>query len=344
MSVLYIGLPPASGSWLQLGYRDFAFALGEKLPHRVYDPDRPASKQFDAVNIVVEAGGSFATSEMIDAAARHGVKFWQIIGTGINHVDVARFHDRGILLANLPGLFSSVALAEHAFFGMLFFAKNYRGSQSALQSRILCEPVSEELCGKTLSIVGFGASGRELARRASAFGLQILAMDIQAPDPATIRDFNCSFVGGEKDLDHVLSEGDYVSLHVPLNSSTHHLIDRRRLSLMKPTAVLVNVARSEVVDEAALVDALQRNAIRGAVLDVFAQEPVDPHHPLLHMENVLASPHTAGVTAGTSRRRAEAAVANVLRVHEGEGPLYLIGDSRIMSVAGHSNRSRNGVE
>lgn len=334
MSVLYIGLPAGAGHWLQIGYQDFAAILGERLPHRIYDFDRSPETQFEGIEIVVEAGGSFATSEIIDAAAQRGVRFWQIVGTGIDHVDVARFYDRGIQLANLPGLFSSVALAEHAFFGMLFFARLYHNTQRALQSRILCDPVGEELSGKNLSIVGLGASGRELARRASAFGMRIFAMDLEPPAPETIQGLTCSFAGGISDLGFLLDQGDYVSLHVPLNSSTRHLIDRGGLARMKSSAVLINVARSEVVEERALIEALQSNAIRGAVLDVFAEEPVDPGHPLLHMDNVLATPHTAGVTSGTSRRRAAAAVENILRVHYGQEPHYLVNGWRSLTAAG----------
>lgn len=339
MSVLYIGLPASAGDWLQIGYQDFAASLGDQLPHRIYDFDRSPEEQFGGVEMVVEAGGSFATSAMIDVASRNGIRFWQIVGTGIDHVDVARFHDRGIRLANLPGLFSSVALAEHAFFGMLFFARLYRNTQRALQSRILCDPVGEELNGKNLSIIGFGASGRELARRASAFGMRIFAMDLERPAPETLEGLTESFAGAREDLDFLLEKGDYISLHVPLNSSTRHLIDREGLARMKPTTVLINVARSEVVEEKALVDALQRRAIRGAVLDVFSEEPVDPGHPLLRMENVLATPHTAGVTSGTSRRRAAAAVENILRVYNGQEPLYLVNGLPGMAAAG---REGNG--
>jgi D-3-phosphoglycerate dehydrogenase len=335
VNVLYIGLPRKPTSWLAIGYRDFASALADRLPHRVYDFDRPLSPQFEGVDIVVEAGGSFATSEMIDTAAQHGVQFWQVIGTGMNHVDVGRFRERGIPLANLPGVFSSIALAEHAFLGMLFFAKNYKESQQALHSRVLCEPVSEELCGKTLSVIGFGASGHELARRASAFGVRIMALDVQSPNPASLQGVACNFIGGEEDLDLLLSEADYVSLHVPLNPTTHHLIGRRELSLLKPSAVLINVARSEVVDESALIEVLRRKSIRGAALDVFAKEPVDPQHPLLELENVFATPHIAGVTSGTSRRRAEAAVQTILRMHGGGDPLYLVGDAASMNEAAY---------
>jgi phosphoglycerate dehydrogenase-like enzyme len=193
----------------------------------------------------------------------------------------------------------------------------------------LCDPVNEELRGRTLSLIGFGASGRVLAQSASSLGLRVLAMDVVAPDPVISSSINCAFFGGPKDFDFLLSEADYLSIHVPLNDSTRNLIDRRALSLMKPTAVLINVARSEVVEEQALIEALQQGRLRGAALDVFPEEPVNPQHPLLQFENVLATPHTAGVTGETSRRRAAAAVANVLRVCAGDDPDYLVADSAI---------------
>jgi len=323
-SVLYLGLPDRPTPWLRRIYSDFATELGDKFPHRVYDLAQPPAGQFNGIRAVVEAGGSFATSEMIDEAAAQGVNFWQIIGTGMNHVSVDRFQRRGIRLANLPGAFSSVALAEHALFGMLFFAKNYFESRRALMARVICDPVNEELSGKTLSLIGFGASGQELALRASSFGVRVMAMDVIIPDPAILS--NCAFFGGPKDFDLLLSEADYLSIHVPLVASTQNLIDRRALSLMKPTAVLINVARSEVVEEQALIEALQQRRLRGAALDVFPEEPVNPQHPLLQFENVLATPHTAGVTSETSRRRAAAAVANVLRVCGGDDPDYLVTD------------------
>lgn len=331
MSILYIGLPKEQTEWLQRIYSDFRAALGRAHPHRVYEHNKPARGQFSGVSVVVEAGGSFATTEMIDEAAAQGVRFWQLIGTGVDHVDVARFHRRGLPLSNLPGVFSSIALAEHALFCMLFFAKNFHESQVSLRSRILCNPVNEELFGKTLGLIGFGASARELARRAVAFGMRVMAVDVTSPDPAALAGLEVDLLGGPGDFERVVGEADYLSIHVPLNDSTRNMLDRRALSKMKPTAVLVNVARSEVVEERALIEALEKGKIRGAALDVFPHEPVSPDHPLLRMKNVLATPHTAGVTRGTSRRRVQAAVENVLRVLDGAPPRFVVEDAAVVT-------------
>ena len=122
----------------------------------------------------------------------------------------------------------------------------------------------------------------------------------------------------------ILPEADYVSVHVPLTKKTRHLIDANAMLKMKSTAVVINVARGDIIDEEALVDALLHNKIRGAGLDVFSEEPVDPKHPLLKLVNVAATPHIAGSTTGTSVRRAQLAIDNINRLARGEQPEFLV--------------------
>jgi D-3-phosphoglycerate dehydrogenase len=320
VNVLFVGNRAVLHPW----YDDFVAAIGGRHPIKLYDPDQPMHPQFRWADVVVEVGGAFNTHAMIDAAVEAGVKLWQIMGTGLDHVDVRYFLENGMPLANTPGQFSSVALAEHALFLMLCFAKNFRASQQSLRSRVFYRPVNEELEGKTLGIVGLGASGRELARRASAMGMRILAVDVAAIPQQVLDELRVEFFGGPQNLDRLLMASDYVSLHVPLTSKTRRLIDRRALGLMKPEAVLINVARGGIVDEAALIEALEAGRLRGAGLDAFVEEPLSPTHPFLHMENVVVTPHVAGVTTGTSRRRAAAAAENVDRVARGLPPLYLV--------------------
>ena len=172
--------------------------------------------------------------------------------------------------------------------------------------------------------MGFGASGQALARRASAFGMRILGIDVREIEPEVLDDIKPDFIGGPDDLDRVVAESDFLSLHLHLNDETRHIIDGRRLGLMKPTASVINVARGALVDEAALYGALVEGKIGGAGLDVFDQEPPDPALPVYQLPNVVATPHIAGVTDGTSRRRAAAAAENVDRVAQGLEPLYRI--------------------
>jgi phosphoglycerate dehydrogenase-like enzyme len=240
-------------------------------------------------------------------------------------VDRERILASGMRLANTPGLFSAVALAEHALFLMLCFAKRLRDSERNVRSGRFHGPVNDELHSRTLGMVGFGASARELAARARAFGMPRLAIDARVISAADRDAFGLAFAGSPDDLEHLLRQSDYVSLHVPLTPATRHMLGPEQLAAMRPGAVLINVARGAVVDQPALVEALRARRIRGAGLDVFDGEPLPPEHPLLHLENVIATPHVAGATDGTSRRRGAAAAENVMRIGAGLPPLYEIG-------------------
>lgn len=295
--------------------------IGKQYPLEIYDPDKPLAEQLQGVEVVVEAGGESATRELMDAGVAAGVKLWQVTTTGLDHVDVAFFLEKGMPLAHSPGSTSAVPLAEHALFFMLCFAKKKLNSPKVEGWN---RPLSEELEGKTLGLIGLGASGRELAKRAWPMGMRIMAIDITDVPQAVRDELHVEFFGNPSQLDQVLIEADYLSLHAPLTSKTTKMIDRRAFQLMKPTAVLINVARGGLVDEEALVEALKGGGIRGAGLDVAVQEPLDPGHPLSQMDNVIATSHVGAFTRGTSWRRAEAAAENIARIAQGLPPLYQI--------------------
>ena len=173
-----------------------------------------------------------------------------------------------------------------------------------------------ELSGKTLGIVGFGTVGQQLARRARAFDMRIVCAGRRALPAETL-----AAHGAEQlDLDALLAQADYVSLHVPLTEQTRLLIDARRLALMKPTAILVNTARGGLVDQEALADALEQNRLGGAGLDVFDPEPPPVDLRLLRAPRTVLSPHSAGVTRESRLRIALAALQNVQRFAAGEAP------------------------
>ena len=182
-------------------------------------------------------------------------------------------------------------------------------------------PFGGELDGQTLGVLGLGASGRALAVRADAFGMKIAAIDAVAPS-LPVRLANFDFLGSVDHLDELLEVADYLSLHLPLTDETYHLIDGRRLAQMKPTSVIINVARGALVDEDALVAALESGALRGAGLDVFEDEPLPLDHPLMRLENVVLTPHTAGLTRQTSIRRGRLAAANIRSVLLGGDPVH----------------------
>jgi D-3-phosphoglycerate dehydrogenase len=320
MKVLFLGTAGILRPW----YTDVVELARDRWPIQLFDPQGSIPQQLERVSVVVDQGGSHGTRDLIEASRNAGVKLWQVLGTGLDHTDVATILANGIPLANTPGQFSSIALAEHALFLMLIFSKRFFESQASVRNRILCAPMNDELHGKTLALVGLGASGRELARRAKAMGMRILAIDVAPVSDQVREECGLTFFGAAADLPRLLSEADYLSIHVPLISSTRHMIDEAALKQMKASAVLINVARGEIVEERALLEALKAGRLRGAGLDVFAREPVDPQHPLFQLPNVVATPHVAGVTFGTSRRRAEAVVENLERIEQGLPPLYQV--------------------
>jgi len=207
---------------------------------------------------------------------------------------------------------------------ILMLTRQYPVARAVLDKGELYEPMALELEGVKLGLIGFGASGIELARRAKPFGMEILAIDIREVSAAEREEFGLSFVGTPDDLEKVVAESDILSLHLHLNSETHHIIDARMLGLMKPTAHIINVARGALIDEEALTQALLDGTIGGAGIDAYSQEPPDLTSPFFGLSNVIATPHTAGVTDGTSRKRAQCAADNVDRIAAGLEPLYRI--------------------
>ena len=301
---------------------DVVAAIGDRHDLRILDHSKPVVPQLAEVNVVIDMGGSIGTREMVDAAQR--VRLWQIQGTGLDHFDMDYWRSKKVPVANCPGPFSAVALAECAMMFVLMLTRKFPASQAALKAGEYYRPVGIELDGLKLGILGFGASGQELARRAVPFGLKVSAIDIRDIGADEARDFDLQFVGKPADLDRMVADVDILSIHLHLNKETRHTIDARRLALMKPTAFLVNVARGALVDEAALTEALLVGRLAGAGLDVFGKEPPDLRDPLFNLPNVVTTPHIAGVTDGTSRKRARCCAENVDRIAAGLEPLYRV--------------------
>jgi phosphoglycerate dehydrogenase-like enzyme len=172
-----------------------------------------------------------------------------------------------------------------------------------------------ELAGSTIGIVGMGSIGTRVALRARAFEMSLLVCDPYIPRS------HVTALGGQwVDLDEVFAGSDFVTLHCPLNSETHHLVGERQLSLMKSSAYLVNLARGGVVDEDALARCLSERRIAGAAVDVMETEPPPRSHPLLALDNVILSPHIGGATHAAARRGEWGAAEEVVRVLEGKSP------------------------
>lgn len=248
------------------------------------------------------------TREMIEqaprlrAVSRHGV--------GVDNVDVAACTERGIPVAVSVNA-NSVSVAEHAFFLMMALAKHALAHDRAVRDgrwKYRDEVRATELLDKSLLLIGFGRVGQELARRALAFGMRV---DVYDPfvDAAAV---GLPGVRKVDDLGAALEVADFVSICAPRTEATYHLIGRDALARMKSTAVIVNTSRGGIIDELALADALREGQIAGAGLDVLESEPPPPDHPLLGLENVVLSPHIAGITAEAMVRMAEIAADHVL--------------------------------
>ena len=279
------------------------------------DPDEIKRRIRDADGIVVRTAvidrAVIDAGERLAVISRHGV--------GYDAVDIEAAAERSIPVTITP-LANSVSVAEHAMFMLLALAKNARENDAAVRAnrfesaRTSMKPM--DLAGRNLLIIGFGRTGSRVAPRALGFGMRVHACDPYV-DRAMMEAAGCTVVD---DLHAALPEMDAVTVHTPLNRETRGIIGAKELASMKPTAFVVNTARGGVVDEDALADALEGSRIGGAGLDVFAVEPANPRpdHPLLAFDNVIVSPHCAGVTIESSMRMAEYSVRNVLDCFDGK--------------------------
>lgn len=270
-------------------------------------------------------GGSTVSDDFLDHA---GPSLKMVIrhGVGYNAVNVPAATARGVLAAYTPDG-PTECTAEHAV-GLLFaVAKCIAKADRYLRANrpyTRADLQGTELFGATLGVVGYGRIGRRVAE-ICALGIK---MDVLVYDPllAHARELppNVAFVDS---LEELLSRSDFVTLHTPLLPETRHLIGEAQLRMMKPGAILINVSRGLVVDEQALIRVLQEGLLRGAGLDVFDPEPPAPDNPLLQMENVVVTPHSAANTVQGSMRMSNSVVDQVIQVLAGEKPSCLIDES-----------------
>lgn len=237
------------------------------------------------------------------------------IGVGYDTVEVPPLTARRVPLM-VAGTANSTSVAEQAFHLMIALAKQHEALDRLVRDGRWGDRhggLPMELSGKTVVIVGFGRIGTRLARRCLAFDMQVLIYDPYV-DPAAIRAAGCEPVA---DLDAALTRADFVSIHCPKNPETVGMFNASRLAKMKPSAYLVNTARGGIIDERALHAALTAGQIAAAGLDVFAAEPTPQDNPLLKLQNVVASPHMAGVTTEAVAAMAVQTAKNILSVLDG---------------------------
>lgn len=295
---------------------------------------------------IVVLGDEYAGADTVNDWADSGMKFiGSAKGTPVT-VDNKAVMDRGLQLSYTPGR-NRVAVAEFTIGMMIAMARNLAISAEGLHRGDHTSPAKEdiydvpdvknvtfgpldenhpfmdygigfELYGKKLGIAGFGAIGREVAKRAMALGMEVLAYDPYMPKEAIEAEGAVAC-----NLDTMLAECDIVSIHLPVVESTRNIVNKDWFSKMKKTAYVVNTARAAVIDQKDFVEALQNGDIAGAAVDVYWQEPVPVNHPLLKMRNVLCTPHMAGLTTDVDNWSGEMMAQEVLAYIKGEQRKYI---------------------
>jgi D-3-phosphoglycerate dehydrogenase len=270
---------------------------------RPVDADALVERIRDADVVVNIRSTCLFTSEVLERCPK--LKIVSIYGIGVDNVDLDAASRLGIAVCNTPG-YSSAAVAELALGLMLAVGRRIVTNDRNIRGGGWATGYGTQLHGKTLGVVGTGAIGQQMIRVGKSIGMKVLAWTLH-PSPERAQEYGVEFVP----LDGLLSQSDVVSLHLVLSPETTGLIGERELSLMKSNAILVNTARGPMVDEKALVQALREGRIGGAGLDVFELEPLPPGHPLIEMDNVVLSPHTAAMTPETTLGGLDMAVDNV---------------------------------
>ncbi|MFC1899523.1 2-hydroxyacid dehydrogenase [Chloroflexota bacterium] len=239
------------------------------------------------------------------------LKLIAIFGVGYDNVDLQATSERGITVANTPG-YSAVAVGEMSLSLALAVARRIVQNDRNVRTGGWAKGYSLQLHGKTLGIVGTGSIGQRMIQLGKAIGMKVIAWTFH-PSPERAMEYGIEFVT----LAELMRRSDVVSIHVLGIPSTDKLIGKHELALMKSTAMLINTARGSVVDESALVEALQNGTIAGAGLDVFTVEPLIPDHPLRHIDNVVLSPHTGAMAPEATLAGLSMAVDNVSNFLEG---------------------------
>ena len=288
------------------------------------EPDEliPLVKDADIVALI----GTRLPTRVVEALAR--CRAIARMGTGTDKIDVARATELGIVVANTP-YFCVEEQADHAMAMLLSLARKLPIAQRAMADGDVARArravaSNQRISACTLGLVGFGRSAVHMARRARGFGMRVLATRNNRHAPTDEAD---ALGVTMTDLDTILRESDYVSLHLPLNAATYHMIDGAALQKMKPTACLINTSRGALVDEPALIEALKQGRLGGAgidtheMIDVFTDQILARLHPLSDMENVILTPHVAAGSVQAGQDIHLTAIRNIVDILSGRWPL-----------------------
>lgn len=286
--------------------------------------DAPDNRHYLAEAHGIIGSGLAITPELLDAAPN--LEVISTISVGYDNIPVDELTRRGIMLCNTPDVLTETT-ADTGF--TLIMATARRVVELAewvkadqWQASVGPALYGSDVHGKTLGMVGFGRIGQAVAKRgALGFGMKVLYSNA-SPKPAIEQQLGAT----RRELDELLAESDFVCVTVPLTAETERLIGAQQFALMKRTAIFINIARGKVVDESALINALENGVIKAAGLDVFEQEPLSASSPLPHMPNVVALPHIGSATHETREAMAQRAVDNIRLALQGEPPISLVNE------------------
>lgn len=253
------------------------------------------------------------------------LKVISTLSTGYDHIDVGEAKKRGIYVT-FTGEVLSEATADLTFALILAVARRIVSADNFLKQKkwiVGWEPdlfLGSNVYSKTLGLIGVGRIGKAVIRRAKGFGMNIIYYNRRRLEPKLETELGAKYV----DMDTLLTQSDYVSIHVNLNSESFHMIDEPKLKRMKNTAFLINTSRGQVVDEKSLVKALRKKWIAGAGLDVFEKEPLDTKSLLIGMENVVLLPHIGSATHEIRSKMSEIAAQNIIDILSGKEPPFVV--------------------
>ena len=266
-------------------------------------------------------GDDEITSKVIDRALPR-LKVVSKYGIGLDKIDVEYLTDKGVPLTFCPGV-NHTTVSEHTFALMLALFRKLVKEANHVAKGEWVRVTGNEIMGKTLSIIGLGRIGKEVAIRANAFGMKVIGYDLYWDE-----DFaRGNQIMRAKSIDEALEQGDVVSLHVNLSDETRELINRERLSKMKDGVVILNCARGEIIHTQDVIDALHAGKIGGYGTDVLDVEPPPPDHPMLNAPNTVITPHIGSRTFESVERQATMAARNLVLALRGETPLAQANDA-----------------
>lgn len=287
----------------------------------IYNPAGRPLTSAELVELLPGVDGYIAGLDCIDRQAIEAADRLRVIaryGVGVDSIDLQAARQRGVVVTNTPGA-NAGAVAELAIGLMLSLARQLPAAIQATRSGQWPRLSGLSLEGKVIGLIGFGAIGQQVARRLAGFGCAVLAYDPQVTAaPPGLSDVQLL------PLEQVIGKADFLSLHCPLTPETAGMVDAGFIERMKTGAFLVNTARGELIDEGALLAALQSGKLRGAALDVFATQPPPKDHPLLALPQVIATPHMGAHTDSATRAMGWAALQDCLAVLRGEEPAHRV--------------------